>query len=116
MCAASIRIVRRGEPGIFMDHNSRGRFSIRYVVTRWFVFHAAISASSFMMAPVGLVSCHHLSERTQKLFHLHAGADRHAHERRQGREESSNFNTAIAHAVDDWSNFTPQIDHHEIRV
>src|SRR6185295_15488285 len=42
--------------------------------------------------------------------------DRHAHECWQGGEESSNFNTATAHAVDDRSNFTAQIDHHEVRM
>ena len=45
MCAAIVRTVRRGTPGTLFDHNSIGKFSMRYVVTRWFVRHAAINAS-----------------------------------------------------------------------
>src|ERR1041385_8677047 len=45
MCAASMRTVRCGEPGIVSDHNSDGRFSMRYAVTRWLVRHAAIKIS-----------------------------------------------------------------------
>src|SRR5438093_7591010 len=44
MWAAIIRTVRRGLPGRLRDHNSGGRFSMRYTVTRWLVCHAAISS------------------------------------------------------------------------
>src|SRR5206468_10046182 len=40
--AAIIRTVRRGTPGTLRDHSSTGRFSMRYIVTRLFVCHAAI--------------------------------------------------------------------------
>ena len=43
MCAAIICTVRRGTPGTAFDHLAGGRFSMRYIVTRLFVRHAAIS-------------------------------------------------------------------------
>ena len=55
MCAASERTVRRGEPGMDFAHNSDGRFSIRYVVTRLFVRHAAINSS--LLSWVSLTPC-----------------------------------------------------------
>jgi hypothetical protein len=39
-CAASIRMLRRGSPGIFASHNSAGRPFSRKIVTRLLVFHA----------------------------------------------------------------------------
>jgi len=42
MWAAIIRTVRRGTPGTALDHIARGRFSMRYIVTRLFVRQAAI--------------------------------------------------------------------------
>jgi hypothetical protein len=43
MWAAIVRTVCRGEPGTGSDQSAGGRFWTRYVVTRLFVRHAAIS-------------------------------------------------------------------------
>jgi hypothetical protein len=57
MWAAIIRTVRRGLPGTLLDHNSGGRFSMRYTVTRWLVCHAAINASPSLISPGTFVVC-----------------------------------------------------------
>jgi hypothetical protein len=124
------QIHRSVEPGAVPTHAPRGLHWRRFHNSADLQKCAAASCLSELLCQVrtkgrsevssevivGLVSCHNLSKGAQKLFHLRTGADRHPHECRQSREESSNFNTAIAHAVDDWPDFTAQIDHHEIRM
>src|SRR5712691_3365184 len=61
-------------------------------------------------------SAHYCAERRNESLHLRSGADGNAHEVWHCGKQTAHLHTTVAHGSDDWSDFAPQINHHEVGV